>query len=68
MIDLYAPTFCNQPHRMRDGKPVEHECYVLPTEALVAERAGDIGRALDILDKWRNRRVHRGLRAPNSSK
>lgn len=46
---------------MSDGKPVGHECYVLPTEALVAERDGDYERALRILSTWKKRRSHKGL-------
>lgn len=55
-------TFCNEAHRLVDGKPIEHECYVLPTEALNAERAGDTGRALEVLSAWKKRKAHRGLR------
>lgn len=60
--DIYCTSFCNQPHRLRDGKPVGHECYVMPTEALHAEREGNTAKALDVLSSWKNRRAHNGLR------
>lgn len=59
---LFCTSFCNKAHRMADGKPVGHECYVLPTEALVAERAGDFQRSQSVLAGWKNRRVHKGVK------
>lgn len=59
---FYVTTFCNFAHRLKDGKPIGHECYVLPTEALCAERDGDMGRAQEVMSKWKKRRPHRGLR------
>lgn len=38
--DLYVTTFCNQAHRLWDGKPIAHCCYVLRVDALIAERDG----------------------------
>jgi hypothetical protein len=35
---LYCTSFCNFPHRMSDGVPVGHECYVIPPALLIAER------------------------------
>ena len=46
---FYVTTFCNFAHRVKDGKPVDHECYQLPVKALKAEIAGDIDKANDIL-------------------
>ena len=60
---LYCTTFCNKPHRLEDGKPVEHECFIIPTAALHAEREGDMDRANDILRVWTHRRVHKGVRS-----
>ena len=48
---LYCSSFCNGAHRLADGKPVDHECYVLPTAALYAEREGDMDKANDIILK-----------------
>lgn len=61
---VYCTSFCNHGHRLSDGKPVDHECYVLPTEALAAERRGDVARALEIMSQWKKRRTHRGVKTP----
>lgn len=34
----WVTTFCNHPHRMRDGRPVNHECYHIPPRLLELER------------------------------
>jgi hypothetical protein len=34
---LYVTTFCNFAHRMKDGKPIDHECYIIPPALLRAE-------------------------------
>lgn len=59
---FYVTTFCNHAHRLADGKPIGHECYVLPTAALHAERAGKIGVAVEELGKWKKRKKHRGVK------
>jgi hypothetical protein len=64
---IYCTSFCNQGHRLSDGKPVGHECYILPTEALRAERAGDPGEAIAILSSWKRRRVHKGVKRNDST-
>lgn len=60
---FYVTTFCNHAHRLEDGKPIRHECYVLPTAALHAEKDGKLGEAVELLGKWKKRRVHRGLKS-----
>ena len=40
MTRFYVTTFCNFAHRMRDGTPIDHECYVLSVRDLKAEREG----------------------------
>jgi hypothetical protein len=47
---VYCTTYCNRGHRLSDGKPVAHECCVLPPRALEAERAGDYELAISILE------------------
>ncbi len=39
-MQVYCTSFCNKSHRLHDGKPVEHQCYVLNPQALHLERAG----------------------------
>ena len=60
--NLYFTSFCNHNHRLSDGKPVNHECYVMPTEALHAEKNGDVKRAQDILAGWKKRKEYRGVK------
>lgn len=60
--DSYCTTFCKHAHRLSDGKPIGHECYVLPTAALHAELAGKVGLAVEELSKWKKRKRHSGLR------
>jgi hypothetical protein len=60
--DVYCTSFCNKGHRISDGKPVGHECYVLRPQALKAEADGDVERALEI--GIRTERVHKGVKGP----
>ena len=39
-MKTYCTTFCNRAHRLSDGKPVAHECYILNPKALQLEREG----------------------------
>lgn len=57
---IYCTTFCNYGHRVGDGKPVGHECYILPPEAISAEIDGDFERAIELIN-CSSRIVHRGL-------
>ena len=38
--DFYVTTFCNRAHRKRDGRPINHECYILRPESLKLEIDG----------------------------
>ena len=65
-LESYCTTYCNKAHRLVDGKPIGHECTILPPAALKAEMAGDYDEAIEILAEARNRgriRTHRGVRA-----
>jgi len=59
---IYCTSYCNHGHRVDDGVPVEHECYVLPPAALAAEMEGDYERAQFLL-AGTNKRAHRGVKA-----
>ena len=48
--EIYTTSYCNQGHRMKNGRPVGHECRVIPPAALRAERAGDYERAIEIME------------------
>lgn len=45
--DVYLTSFCNHGHRLSNGHPVNHECWVLKPEALSLEREGRIEEAMD---------------------
>lgn len=46
---FYVSTYCNFPHSKKTGRPIGHECRVIPPSALKAEMAGDYEKAIDIL-------------------
>lgn len=59
----YVSTYCNKAHRLSDGKPVQHECRVIPPAALKAERDGDYDQAHRIMESAPVRMMRRGSRA-----
>lgn len=61
-MGVYMSTYCNQGHRLSDGKPVNHECVILPPEALQAEREGDYERVWDLMDEAKPFKPHRGVK------
>lgn len=64
MCETYLTSYCNRHHRVRDGKPVEHECSILPPKAIRAERDGFYEDAIDIITKAKPlRTMRRGVRA-----
>lgn len=60
--ETYRTGFCNHEHRLSDGKPINHKCFIMPTEALYAERDQKASEAEVILSQWKNRRAHSGLK------
>lgn len=48
-IYAYVSSYCNHPHRMADGKPIKHECYIIPPLALKREREGDVSGAIMVM-------------------
>lgn len=58
---IFCTSYCNKGHCLDTGKPVEHECIVIPVKALEYEMDGNIKRAiLEMIDC--NRKVHRGIK------
>ena len=49
LMSAYCTTYCNKPHDTSDGKPIGHECYILPPAALAAEIAGDVDQAIHLI-------------------
>jgi hypothetical protein len=58
---IYTSSYCNKGHDLVTGKPLAHECRVIPVEALLAERKGDTARAISLLAASDLKR-HRGTR------
>lgn len=63
MPEFYITTYCNHAHRTSDGKPIDHECYILPASALAAERDDRISDAAEIIHAAKPLRTHRGVRS-----
>jgi hypothetical protein len=62
--EFYVTTFCNFAHRLSDGKPIEHECYIIPPKLLRTEME-DSEDAKELWREWsllRNRIIHRGVK------
>jgi hypothetical protein len=57
-MPFYVTTYCNFAHCVLTGEPIDHECVVIPVEALEAEMDGDYDRAIEIMSgKPMKRRV-----------
>lgn len=61
-MQVYCTSYCNQGHRLSDGKPVNHECVIIPPRALRAEQAGDFDQALTVLEAAKPLVPHRGMK------
>lgn len=59
---LYVTTFCNFAHDLSDGVPINHGCYVIPPNALIAEmeQGADSNNPAWQAFYKSNRREHRG--------
>jgi hypothetical protein len=50
----FVTSYCNAAHRLEDGKPVKHGCYVIPPELLKLERdSRDFFRDTTAMAAWR---------------
>ena len=56
---FYVSTYCNFAHYVRTGRPIDHECRVIPPAALRAEMADDFDTAIEIM-RGTPRQVVRG--------
>ena len=59
---IYVTSFCNHAHRLSDGVPIAHECYVLPPVALRLERTDDFEGAANAIQAAKPLRIHRGVK------
>lgn len=60
MEEAYTTSFCNKPHCLYTGKPISHECFIIPVQVLELEMIGDMDAANDIMQTATLQR-HRGL-------
>lgn len=51
MSAFYVTSYCNHAHRVSDGKPIAHECHILPAAALKAEMADNIPLACELIQQ-----------------
>ncbi len=49
--EIYCTSYCNHGHFVKTGRPVGHECRVIPPKALEAERSGDFELAQELLSR-----------------
>jgi hypothetical protein len=47
----YVTSFCNFPHYVETGRPIGHECYIIPPRCIKAER--DLSDWDEILAIWK---------------
>jgi hypothetical protein len=62
MVKFYVSTYCNFAHDVATGKPIEHECRVIPPAALKLEMEGDYAGAQSILADTPARYMRRGMK------
>ena len=67
MSDFYVTTFCNFAHRLRDGMPINHECYKIPPKLLKLEMEAECcteGECGEAWRKWYSNKgsFHRGVK------
>lgn len=48
---LYATTYCNHGHSTITGRPIAHECYVIPPGALRLEIHGFYAEAIELMQR-----------------
>ena len=57
---IFYTTYCNKGHRVSNGRPIDHECHILPPAALRAEIDGDYTLAMKLLDEAKPLAICRG--------
>ena len=51
-MSFYCSTFCNFAHWLDTGRPIGHECYVIPPRLLQAERDLPFEDAIEVWRPW----------------
>lgn len=49
-MKIYCTSYCNSGHDLETGKPIDHECRVIPPKALMLERQGKYEEAIEVMD------------------
>jgi hypothetical protein len=59
---VFTTSFCNKGHLLCDGRPIDHECYVIPPYLLRLEM-WDAHNTAEEWSKWCNgrRTLHKGV-------
>lgn len=55
----YCTSFCNFAHSLKTGRPIGHECYIIPPAALRIERERGANAALES-DAWKRFYANKG--------
>lgn len=48
---IWCTSFCNYGHDLSTGRPIRHECYIIPPRLLRAER--ELDNFTDVMEVWR---------------
>ncbi len=59
---IYCSTYCNKAHEVPSGKPIEHECRIIPPMALRAEMDGSFDLAMLIMEREPVKIMRRGVK------
>lgn len=49
---IYCTSFCNFGHYLNTGRPIDHECYIIPPRLLRAERDLPFEEAIEVWRPW----------------
>lgn len=61
-MSFFCTSYCNHAHSMITGRPLNHECHILPPSALRAEYLGNFDRAMEIIAKAHPMKVSAGVK------
>lgn len=59
---IYLTTYCNRWHEIERGRPIGHECHVLPPAAIRAEMRGEFEEAIGKIERAKPLRTHGGVK------
>jgi hypothetical protein len=53
MGKFYVTTFCNFAHSLKTGRPIDHECYIIPPKLLKMEmEEDDFEKVVAAWEEW----------------